>query len=98
MSISPGIIGRPGASVPPDDLKRVLSLAQPDSNRNLPHIGIVGDTYTILLTGADTDGRFCLIDMHIPPGAVRLRTVTTSRKLSLCSRARLRPRFAARNP
>ena len=29
---------------------------------------MVGDTYTILLTGHDTAGRFCLIDMHIPPG------------------------------
>jgi quercetin dioxygenase-like cupin family protein len=28
----------------------------------------VGDTYTILLTGEDTAGRYCLIDMHIPPG------------------------------
>jgi quercetin dioxygenase-like cupin family protein len=29
---------------------------------------VVGDTYTILLTAKDTAGRFCLIDMHIPPG------------------------------
>ena len=29
---------------------------------------VVGDTYTILLAGADTAGRYCLIDMHIPPG------------------------------
>jgi quercetin dioxygenase-like cupin family protein len=28
----------------------------------------VGDTYTILLTGDDTAGRYCLIDMHVPPG------------------------------
>ena len=35
---------------------------------NLPHIGLVGDTYTILLAGNDTAGRYCLIDMHIPPG------------------------------
>ena len=27
-----------------------------------------GDTYTILLSGKDTDGRYCLIDMVIPPG------------------------------
>lgn len=53
-------------TLPPDDLQRELTVAQADDN--LPHIGIVGDTYTILLTGADTNGRFCLIDMHIPPG------------------------------
>jgi quercetin dioxygenase-like cupin family protein len=29
---------------------------------------LVGDTYTILLTGQDTAGRYCLIDMHVPPG------------------------------
>jgi quercetin dioxygenase-like cupin family protein len=28
---------------------------------------MVGDTYTILLSGEDTAGRFCLIDMHVPP-------------------------------
>ena len=32
------------------------------------HIGVVVDTYTISLTGKDTAGQFCLIDMHIPPG------------------------------
>jgi quercetin dioxygenase-like cupin family protein len=52
-------------TIPPDDLKRSLALAQPD---NLPHIGLVGDTYTITVTGEETNGRFCLIDMHIPPG------------------------------
>ena len=51
--------------IPPDDLKRSLTLAQPD---NLPHIGLVGDTYTITVTGEQTAGRFCVIDMHIPPG------------------------------
>jgi quercetin dioxygenase-like cupin family protein len=52
----------------PDDLKRTLSLAQPDSDRNMEHIGLVGDTYTVTVTGEDTAGRFCVVDMHIPPG------------------------------
>jgi len=52
--------------IPPDDLKRGLTLAQPDKNEKLAHIGLVGDTYTILLTGSETAGRFCLIDMYIP--------------------------------
>jgi quercetin dioxygenase-like cupin family protein len=56
---------KPTSNLPPDNPQRALTLAQPD---NLPHIGLVGDTYTILLTGKDTAGRFCLIDMHIPPG------------------------------
>jgi quercetin dioxygenase-like cupin family protein len=58
----------PISPIPSDDLQRNLTVADPDKNRSLPHIGIVGDTYTILLTGYDTDGRFCLIDMYIPPG------------------------------
>jgi mannose-6-phosphate isomerase-like protein (cupin superfamily) len=52
-------------ALPPDDPKRNLTLAQPD---NLPHIGLVGDTYTVTIKGEDTNGRYCLIDMHIPPG------------------------------
>lgn len=43
-------------------------VARPEENQTLPHLGVVGDTYTILLTGRDTAGRHCLIDMHIPPG------------------------------
>ena len=55
------------STIPADDLQRYLTLSQPDSPK-LPHIGLVGDTYTILLTGKDTAGRYCLIDMHVPPG------------------------------
>jgi quercetin dioxygenase-like cupin family protein len=56
------------APIPPDDPKRSLAIARPNTDQSLPHIGLVGDTYTILLSGDDTDGRYCLIDMHIPPG------------------------------
>ena len=59
---------RPVSPIPPDDLTRHLRFARPNADQNLPHIGLVGDTYTILLTGDDTNGRYCLIDMHIPPG------------------------------
>ena len=51
--------------IPPDDPQRNLVFAQPDT---LSHIGVAGGTYTILLASRDTAGRFCLIDMHIPPG------------------------------
>jgi len=54
--------------LPPDDLKRMLTIARPDNDQALPHIGLVGDTYTITVSGEDTAGRFCVIDMHIPPG------------------------------
>lgn len=55
------------ATIPPDNLERSLVLAQPNTEQKLPHIGLAGDTYTILLSGKDTAGRFCLIDMHVPP-------------------------------
>src|SRR5271156_5835298 len=68
MSSKSGIDGRPGVKIPPDDLRRALAVARGDKDGGLAHIAVVGDTYTILLTGEDTDRRFCLIDMHIPPG------------------------------
>ncbi len=58
--MSPGL-----TAIPPDNPQRTLSHGQPE---NLPHIGLVGDTYTVTLTGEQTDGRFCIIDMHVPPG------------------------------
>jgi quercetin dioxygenase-like cupin family protein len=55
-------------SVPPDDLNRTLTFGRTDETGKLPHIGLVGDTYTITVAGRDTNDRFCVIDMHIPPG------------------------------
>jgi quercetin dioxygenase-like cupin family protein len=51
--------------IPDDDPQRRLTTARAEEP---PHLGVVGDTYTILLRGEDTAGRFCLIDMHVPPG------------------------------
>ena len=54
--------------LPSDDLQRSLKIARPNTDQSLPHIALAGDTYTILLSGEDTNGRYCLIDMHVPPG------------------------------
>jgi quercetin dioxygenase-like cupin family protein len=55
--------------LPSDDLKRSLQLAEPDKeDGKLAHIGLVGDTYTITVSGQHTNDRFCVIDMHVPPG------------------------------
>lgn len=55
------------AALPADNLSRTLAFTQPDSP-TAQHIGLVGNTYTITVAGKDTDGRFCVIDMHVPPG------------------------------
>jgi quercetin dioxygenase-like cupin family protein len=54
--------------VPSDDLERKLTVSNANTDKSLPHIGLVGDTYTITISGEDTADRFCLVDMHIPPG------------------------------
>jgi quercetin dioxygenase-like cupin family protein len=76
FSIQLNFVGRhdmPDAStqyptLPLDDLSRALASANPDHDGKMPHIGLVGGTYTITVDGDDTKGRFCVVDMHIPPG------------------------------
>jgi quercetin dioxygenase-like cupin family protein len=53
--------------LPADDPKRDITVAYPDGS-DVPHLFIAGDTYTLLLSGTDTAGKMCLIDMHVPPG------------------------------
>jgi len=55
------------AALTADDLSRALAVAQADSP-TATHVGLVGNTYTITVAGKDTDDRFCVIDMHVPPG------------------------------
>ena len=56
-----------GASIPPDDATRKLTLANPD-HPDARHVSVAGGTYTILVSGKDTAGRYSLIDMLVPPG------------------------------
>ncbi len=58
----------PQPMIPPDDPRRTLVVARPDEAGSLPHLSVAGGTYTLLLTGDDTAGRYCLIDMLVPPG------------------------------
>jgi quercetin dioxygenase-like cupin family protein len=52
-------------SIPPDDPTRQLSVVDHD-DPTLRHVAVVGDTYTVLLSGKETGGRYCLIDMTVP--------------------------------
>lgn len=58
----------PESPIPADDPARNLTYVRSSNDVSLKHISLAGDTYTILLSGADTAGRYCLIDMLIPPG------------------------------
>lgn len=50
-----------------DDLTRGLRFVNPDGE-DLSHLAVGANTYTVLIKGADTGGRYALIDMNIPPG------------------------------
>jgi quercetin dioxygenase-like cupin family protein len=58
---------RTGEEPPADDPAREPAVARADDPR-LTHLAVVGDTYTVLLSGEQTAGRFAMIDMLIPPG------------------------------
>ena len=55
------------SGLPDDDPRRQLGVGRPD-DPDLLHLAVVGDTYTVLLSGEQTAGRFALIDMLIPAG------------------------------
>ncbi len=59
---------RPAGPIPADDPGRGLTHVSPHTDESLLHLGVVGDTYTIVVSGAETAGRYTLIDMHVPPG------------------------------
>jgi quercetin dioxygenase-like cupin family protein len=56
-----------GMSIPADDLSRMLTTADP-YGAGMRHVSVAGGTYTVLVTGAQTAGRYCLIDMLVPNG------------------------------
>jgi quercetin dioxygenase-like cupin family protein len=57
----------PNSAIPADDPNRQLTVASPDS-AGTPHVFVAGGAYTILVSGAQTAGRYCLIDMLVPDG------------------------------
>ena len=54
--------------LPADDRSREMTVARPDADPALPHLAVVGDVYTVLVSGKQSGGRYALIDMYVPPG------------------------------
>ena len=57
----------PGAGIPADDPARKLTVAESDDPK-LRHVAVVGNIYTILVSGDQTGGRYCLLDMLVNDG------------------------------
>ncbi|WP_199253787.1 cupin domain-containing protein [Mycolicibacterium mengxianglii] len=55
------------APLPADDLSRELTVVDADHPAG-GWLALAGDTYAMLVTGAQTAGRYCLIDMRVPDG------------------------------
>jgi quercetin dioxygenase-like cupin family protein len=55
------------SAIPADDPKRQLTVTDPD-RAGIGHVSVAGGTYTILVSGAQTARRYCLIDMLVPDG------------------------------
>ncbi|MFY1674261.1 cupin domain-containing protein [Plantactinospora sp. WMMB334] len=55
------------SAVPPDDPARELLHVRPGDS-DLVHLAIAGGIYTVLVGGDQTAGRYCLIEMRVPPG------------------------------
>ncbi|MFY9641329.1 MAG: cupin domain-containing protein [Rhodomicrobium sp.] len=55
----------PSSAIPPDDLQRQITVANPESPK-MRHVAVAGGTYTILVTGEESGGRYCLIEMRVP--------------------------------
>ena len=53
--------------IPDDDPSRSLTVADPD-NPSTTYVSLVGNTYAMLITGDQTNGQYCLIDMRVPDG------------------------------
>ena len=52
---------RTTAPLAADDPTRELAIARSDDEALL-HLAVVGDTYTVVLSGEQTDGRFAMLD------------------------------------
>src|ERR1700735_934447 len=68
MNDTPPAETNPPEPIPADDPARALTHVSPDTDDSLPHLGVVAAPHPTLAPGADTAGRYTLIDMYAPPG------------------------------
>jgi mannose-6-phosphate isomerase-like protein (cupin superfamily) len=52
--------------LPADNMSRKLVVARPNTDQSLPHIALVGDNYTVMVSSQETGGAYSLMDMLIP--------------------------------
>lgn len=55
------------STLPADDLSRNATIVHAD-DPGLLHLGVGAGTYTVLISGAQTGGRYTMIDMLVPAG------------------------------
>ena len=67
MTAASPVNSQPRAAIPADDPSRALTVADPDG-AEIRQVSVVGDIYTILVSRAQTAGRYCLTDMLVPDG------------------------------
>jgi mannose-6-phosphate isomerase-like protein (cupin superfamily) len=68
MHDTPSPAPPPAAALPPDDPGRRLTVVPAPDTAGLRHLAIAGGIYTLILAGDDTAGRFCVVEMRVPPG------------------------------
>ncbi len=97
MSDMPHTSSEPILAIPADDLQRRLTVAVPD-DLALPRIAIAGGVYTVLVNGAQTAGRYCLIEMLVPAGGGPPPHRHDFEEMFTLLEGLLEFTFAARNP
>lgn len=55
------------STIPADDPTRQLTVVSPESP-GVTFLSLVGNTYAMLISGEQTAGAYCLIDMRVPDG------------------------------
>ena len=80
MADTSSVKSKSASALPPDDLARIIARARAD-NPDVPHIGLVGDTYSILLSGKEIDSIMDASNMQ--PGPIEAQMEDPGSTLSI---------------